>query len=497
MRALDSFVGGLRLASRKDETARIPIRAAPVPERLFLPLSQNVGVASEPIVVAGQEVLKGQLLARPAGYVSAPIHAPTSGVIRGIVDRTVVHPGGLQLPCIELEPDGRQQWTERARLDDFENAEPAVIQELILRSGIIGLGGAGFPTHVKVREGIGHEVQTLIINGAECEPYITCDGRLIQERADEVVNGARIIAHAVQAQHCVVAVEDDMPAARDALLPHCEAAGLELVSVPAIYPAGGEKQLIKVVTGQEVPSGGLPIHISIVVQNVATAAAVHRAIMCGEPMVSRVVTVAGSVIQPGNVDVLLGTPLITLLDLAGLVSAEASQVLCGGPMMGIRVSDLHAPITKVTNCLLVQPEQAYGPERACIRCGDCIEVCPIRLQPQALYEYAKCSDYDAAQDHYLFDCIECGCCAYVCPSNIPLVHYYRYAKSAIDRLDVEHASAEAARERFLQRNQRLAREPADPRDAIVDIPATAQAVQADIKAAVARTRSKRQPDDGH
>jgi electron transport complex protein RnfC len=490
MALFDRFPGGLTLDGHKADTERIPIRTAPIPERLILPLAQHVGQPSAPVISPGSRVRKGEVLARAAGYVSAALHAPTSGRVRDIGVHAVIHPGGLRLPCIEIEPDGEDRSVERAVIDKPFDLEPAVVHELIQRHGIVGFGGAGFPTHVKVREGTAHTVDTLIINGAECEPYITCDNRLLQERAAEIIAGTRILAHAVQASHSVIAIEDDMRAARAALAPACDAAGIELTLVPARYPTGGEKQLIKVLTGREVPSGGLPIQIGIVVQNVATAAAVYRAIHLGEPVTSRVLTLAGALPAPGNVEALLGTPVSALLAFAGLAPGGGMRVLSGGPMMGVRVADWSAPITKVTNCLLVEPDVARPAARACIRCGECVTACPAGLQPQALYEFAKVSDFDAAQDYHLFDCIECGCCAYVCPSQIPLVQYYRYAKSAIEGLDEEFARAQLLRARFERHELRAARLERGVLQAPIDAPDSDAEIRAEIAAAVARSRER-------
>ncbi|MCC6201584.1 MAG: electron transport complex subunit RsxC, partial [Gammaproteobacteria bacterium] len=311
------FPGGVRLAANKEASAQAPIRVAPLPPKSFVPLAQHVGAPAEPIVVVGEQVLKGQVLARPSGYVSAPVHAPTSGVIKAIGAYPVVHPGGLNAPCIVIDSDGRDAWCPHAGLEEYLYADPDTLRELIHRAGIAGFGGAGFPSHVKLREGANHGVDTLIINGAECEPYVTCDNRLLQERADEVVAGARLLARALGAARCVIALEEAMPAALAALR-RVELAEIEIVAVPDIYPAGGEKQLLFAVTGRVVPSGGLTIHVGALVQNVATAAAVARAIQHGEPVVSRLVTVAGAVPAPGNYEVRIGTPIAALLDFAGL-----------------------------------------------------------------------------------------------------------------------------------------------------------------------------------
>ena len=305
---MHEFPGGLRLEPHKEITDRKMSILHPLPERMFLPLQQHIGRPAVPAVSIGDKVLKGQIIARHDGYVSVPVHASTSGTITDIGDYPVPNPTISTAPCIVLEPDGNDAWFDIEPTEEYDRTEPAKLQELIRDCGIAGLGGAGFPAHVKLMEGVENAVDTLIINGVECEPHITCDDRLIQEKASYVVSGARMIRHAVQARHCVIAVEDDMDLAYDALA-GLVGDDLELVRVPTRYPAGGEKQLIKTLTGKDVPVEGLPIHLGIVIHNVATAAAVYRAVTRGEPIVSRYVTVTGKVDNPVNLQVLIGTPV--------------------------------------------------------------------------------------------------------------------------------------------------------------------------------------------
>lgn len=488
--ALHRFPGGLRLTRRKAETEGLPIRAVPLPRQLIVPLAQHVGVAAEPVAAVGSHVLKGQLLARPSGYVSAPVHAPTSGIVREIVERPIVHPGGLSGLCLVLDTDGRDEWAPHTGIETYLDAEPGVLRELIHRAGIVGFGGAGFPTHVKLREGANQGVETLLVNGAECEPYITSDNRLLQERAAEIVAGARILARVLAAGRCVIALEEEMSAALAALRAAVGGSDVTILSVPGVYPTGGEKQLVRVVTGRAVPRGGLSIDAGVVVQNVATAAAVYRAVRYGEPVLSRIVTVAGEVAIPGNFETLLGTPVATLLELAGLPPEPEPRIICGGPMMGTELAHRDAPITKVLNCLLVQRATPHIRPRPCIRCGACDEVCPMRLQARALYDVTRVADFDQAQDLHLFDCIECGCCAYVCPSEIPLVQHYRHAKSVIEGLDRDHARAMSAALRFArhQQNRQRDRSPGDTE--LLDAPESRAELQAEIDAALARNRER-------
>jgi electron transport complex protein RnfC len=491
-RSLHAFPGGLPLAHHMEWTCGEESLLQPLPRRLVLPLQQHIGLPAVPVVRVGERVLKGQIIAAASGWVSVPVHASSSGTVVDIGLHPVPHPAGLSAPCIVIETDGEDRWCETRAVDEYTALEPHRLQELIRDCGIAGLGGAGFPAHVKIAEGMENAVDTLIINGVECEPYITCDDRLIQEKAAYVVAGTRMIGHAVQARHRVIAVESDMPAAYAALAP-LVGEDIDLVQVPARYPAGGEKQLIQVITGREVPSGGLAIHIGILVQNVATAAAVYRAVTRGEPVISRYVTVAGDVPRPRNLQVLLGTPVADCLRICGHVPAAGQRIVLGGPMMGQHLRSTDVPVTKTGNCILVQPEQPPQRELPCIRCGCCADACPVRLLPQQLYHDARAGDLDAAHRHHLFDCIECGCCAWVCPSHIPLVQYYRHAKSRIADEERRRDGADRARARFEARAARLARTAADP--AAVTAPGSDAEY---VRAAVARTHARRSAgtDDG-
>jgi electron transport complex protein RnfC len=457
MRTLYDFPGGLKFETYKEMTDTIPAIQHPLPKRIILPVRQHIGTPSIPIVRTGDHVLKGQRIADADGYVSIPLHASTSGTIIDIDDYPVPHAGGHQATCIVIEPDGEDKWFDIKPTDNFLSVDPKTLQDIISSCGITGLGGAGFPAHVKLNEGVVNIVDTLIINGVECEPYITCDDRLIQEKAHYVVSGTQMIRHAVQAKHCVIAVEDDMPEAYEALSKWVDD-DIELIKVPTRYPAGGEKQLIATLTGKEVPSGGLAIHIGIVMQNVATAAAVYRAVTRGEPIISRYVTVTGEVETPRNLQVLIGTPVRDCLEACGYKPNEKHRVILGGPMMGMHISNLDIPVIKTTNCILVNEIKPEAPEMHCIRCGDCYEVCPVKLLPQNLYWHAKTDNFKESQAHHVFDCIECGCCSYVCPSHIPLVQYFRYSKSQIAAEERRRDGADLSRKRFLQRQQRYVHE---------------------------------------
>ena len=461
---LHSFHGGLKLAGHCELTATAPVVSGGIPATLILPLLQHIGEPAECLVRLGDQVFKGQLIARQVGRVSAPVHAPSSGIVAAVGQRPVPHPSGLQATCIVIETDGEDRWEAAPQTGlDYLQTAPAELLEQIRQSGIVGLGGAGFPTQVKLDQGQ-RSIELLVINGAECEPYISCDNRLLQERAAEVIEGVRILRHIVQPAACVIAIEDDMPEADQALrtaLLAAQETGISVVAVPAIYPTGGERQLIRVLTGREVPSQGLPADIGVICQNVGTAAAVYHAVTLGRPLLSRIVTVSGAgVARHGNIEALLGTPVSYLIAAFGGYTRDVERLLIGGPMMGYAIGSDAIPVIKTTNCILAVTREempAPSPAQPCIRCGKCAEVCPADLLPQQLYWYASSGNHDAAQDYDLFDCIECGCCAYVCPSHIPLVQYYRHAKTAIWAQEKQTKASDIARQRHEARQARLER----------------------------------------
>ncbi|VAW78398.1 Electron transport complex protein RnfC [hydrothermal vent metagenome] len=503
-----TFPGGLQLASEKSQSLTQALTPAAIPARLYVPLSQNIGDAAEAVVKVGDKVLRGQLIARSLGYISAPVHAPTSGVVSEIKDYPVPHPSGLSAACIVIDSDGEDRPADTGlKMDKVYSAEPADIRQRVRDAGIVGLGGAGFPTAVKLNPGPDRKVELLIINGAECEPYISCDEALMCARPGDIVEGVRIMRHALKAQQVVIGIEDNMPNAIDSIQNELTRIGetdIRIVGVPALYPAGGEKQLIYALTGLEVPSQGLPVELGIICHNVATAAAIARAIHHGEPLISRVVTVTGAgVREPRNLDVRVGTPISALIEQCGGYTDEVSRLLIGGPMMGFALHSDQLPVIKTSNCVLAaSAQQAPEPLQPspCIRCAQCADVCPANLLPQQLYWYAFSRDMEKIQDYNLFDCIECGCCAQVCPSHLPLVQYYRFAKTEIWDMERERERSDLARQRHEARIERLERDKlaleqrrARARKSLHKKPkaGNAEAKKSEIEAALARVKAKK------
>lgn len=457
---LFTFHGGVHPPEHKDASTARPITLLAADACLVLPLRQHVGNLPKIRVQAGERVLKGQLLAEAEGNISAAVHAPTSGTIISIEEQLIPHPSGLPDVCITLQPDGEDRALARQALDWRATDRSALIASL-RESGIVGMGGAAFPTQIKLRPGGGLKV--LVINGAECEPYITCDDLLMRERADEIVQGIEIARYLLGAERCMVGIEDNKPQAAKAMRAAAAHSGfdIEVAIVPTLYPSGDARRLIHLLTNIEVPSDKRSTDVGVQVFNVATMTALYRYVALGEPVVSRIVTVTGNVRHPGNFEVPLGTSVERLLQAAGGALPETNDLIMGGPMMGFSLPGPQVPVTKAMNCIIAGAPSLFPappPAMPCIRCARCADACPVSLQPQELYWFAKADHFEKARDYHLFDCIECGCCSYVCPSHIPLVQYYRYAKSEIIAQDRAAKAADLARERNELRLSRIERE---------------------------------------
>ena len=460
---LFSFPGGVHPDDKKRLSNKAAIVQPLMPDLLTLPIRQHVGSEGICCVNVGDYVYKGQALSNATTPYAVPVHAPTSGHIVAIAPHVVAHPSGLTEMCVSIKPDGKDTWGELTPLADYTAVDKNTIVDAICQAGISGMGGAGFPTHIKTATS--KPVEFLVLNGVECEPYITADDRLMREHAWQIRQGLDILAHIIEPKAIVIAIEDNKPEAIQALNIACQDKdAYRVVPIETKYPAGGEKQLIQVITGREVPRNGLPADIGVMMFNVGTCFAIADAILHGKPLIERIVTVTGdAVAKPANFRALLGTPVKHLLEEASYQAKKQTspKVIMGGPMMGFALADATIPVVKTTNCLLVPSKKELvddNAERPCIRCSACADACPVSLLPQQMFWHAKAKEYDKAEDYDLFDCIECGACAYVCPSEIPLVHYYRQAKSEIRLQRDEKNKAEKAKQRFEARNERLERE---------------------------------------
>lgn len=429
-----SFGHGIHPPYHKDETAGQPIRRLAFPNRLVLPLNQHIGKPAIPLVKKGQEVVRGEPIARADGDFSVPLHAPATGKVAGI--ELMPTPRGPKAPAILLDVyEGSPQEVLWGEPRDIGALSPEQLTHIIQDSGLVGLGGAAFPSHIKLVIPEGKQVDTLVVNGCECEPYLTCDHRIMLEQPQELMRGILYAMRITHTSEAIIGVEDNKLDAVEKLR-SCvpQGSGIRVEAVQTKYPQGSEKMLIKALLDRDVPTGGLPADVGVVVNNVATLAAMGQLLPRGEGLIERVITVAGPGIKhPGNYRVAVGTPIGFILDQVGYEGSR-NEFILGGPMMGPAVSAMDTPITKGTSGLLVLKEQEIDEESRhiwpCIRCGRCLEACPMHLNPSMLGQLAAKRQFPRmAETYHLNDCFECGCCSYVCPSNIPLVQYFRIAKS--------------------------------------------------------------------
>lgn len=445
------FRGGVHTEEHKAETCDKPIALnLPLPKKLYIPVQQHVGKPAEPIVKVGENVLKGQLLAYSQGTISAPVHAPSSGVILDVQDFPAPHPSALPIRTIVIETDGEEKWFKYAVP---ENPFELDTEEICLRvggAGVVGLGGAVFPSAVKLNLGRKNQIHTLLVNAGECEPYLTCDDLLMQERATEIMSGIRLMLRGMNAAKAIVGIEDNKPKAFKAMqAASAEFKQISVVQVPTHYPMGWDRQMLRYLTGKEIPADGRATDIGVVIHNVATAYAVYQAVCLSKPLISRVVTVSGGAVsKPQNVEVLIGTLMSDVLAFCGVENEKLARLIMGGPMMGEVLPHADIPVVKASSGILaLSHKDIFEPEvKACIRCSSCVTACPVGLLPLEMVSRIKANKLDAAVDLGLKDCISCGSCSYVCPSNIPLVHYFKFASGELfSRQQREHKAEQTKR----------------------------------------------------
>lgn len=487
---------GIHPDSHKFPAAGLDIADAGLPPLLVLPLSQQAGAPARPVVKVGDHVLRGQLVAEAVGHVSAHVHASTSGTVMAIGDAPMPHPSGLPGQGITLRPDGLDRWAQRDVEPYPINLAPEEIARRVAAAGVVGMGGAAFPAAVKLALGQRSGIHTVILNGSECEPYLSCDDRLMQECAGDIIEGARLLLRATGAQHLLVGIEDNKPDAIDAMKlaahPYPE---VSVVRIPSRYPMGAERQLIHTLLGVEPPAGGRAADVGVVVHNVGTAAAVWRALRHGEALTERVITVAGgAVAAPRNMRVRVGTPLSWLVERAGGLTREPARLVVGGPMMGVAVPDLDVPVGKGASGVLALTAAEVGEREpsACIRCGSCVVACPVGLMPLEMANRINAGELGQAEDIGLRDCLTCGACGYVCPSRIPLVQYFTHARGELMARERERKRLDEVRELTearTARHEREAREKAEMHARRKAERAAAQAAEAAAKASATQEES--------
>jgi electron transport complex protein RnfC len=442
--------GGIHPDYRKELSSEKAIVALPLPAALYIPLQQHIGAPAEVLVNEGDLVKKWQMIARCGGAVSAAQHAPTSGRIQAITQIAAPHPSGLAQTTIVIEPDGKEEWAELPEpITDPFSADTHTINERVAASGIVGMGGAAFPSAIKLNLGTQKKLEILLLNGAECEPYLTCDDRVMREHADEIIDGARIMAHALGAPRVVIAIEDNKPQAIAAMTRAASVfSAIEVAGVPVQYPMGSERHLVQAITGRETPAKKLTADIGAVVHNVATARAVHHAVRFGRPLISRVVTVSGGAVrEPNNIEAPIGARVADLIAFCGGFASVPASLINGGPMMGQPLPGLDVPVVKGMSGILALTagEINQQPASACIRCGSCVTICPCGLVPVEMAAFIRKDNFEVAARLGVMDCVSCGSCSWVCPSHIPLVHYFNYAKGMINAQERERRKNDQTR----------------------------------------------------
>ena len=429
-------IGGVHPHDNKEFSSHKAITAVPLPKKAIIPLVQHIGAPAKPVVQKGDAVKVGQLLAEAGGFVSAPIHSPVSGKVAKI--DTAVDAWGMKMQAIYIDVEGDEWMPEIDRTDiivPFSNLDSKEIIDKIKNAGIVGLGGACFPTHVKLMPPPGKKAEVLIVNGVECEPYLTCDHQLMLERGEQIMIGIELVMKALGINRAIIGIENNKPDA----IAHmqklaAEVPGVEVQPLKLRYPQGGEKQLIDACIGRQVPSGALPIEVGAVVDNVATLFAVYEAVQKNKPLISRVMTVTGKDVKnPGNYEVRFGTPLADVLEIAGGVPESTGKIIGGGPMMGRAMQNIDMPCNKRMSgaLLMTEAESKRIDPSPCIRCAKCVSACPMGLEPYLLAKLSAAQNWEAMEKLNIMDCIDCGCCLFTCPSHRPLLDYIRLGKGKV------------------------------------------------------------------
>ncbi len=491
-----NFHGGIHPLDNKSQSNSSSIGQLQAGGQVVIPLKQHIGKSGELRVKVGDKVLKGQALTQCTSRLMLPVHAPISGTVSAIEPRVIAHASGLTEPCIVIDNDHQHTWVDLEPCDDINTLSAQELLHKIRTAGIAGLGGGGFPCADKIESG-NNRTEILIINAAECEPYITADDVLMRYHATEIIQGIDILCQILEPKLTIIGIEDNKPEAIEALNIAAKNHDIVIRVIPTKYPSGGEKQLIEILTGKQIPSKGIPADIGVLVHNVGSLFAIQQAVVEGKPLIERVLTLTGNAFsQPRNYWAPIGTLISDVLYQVEHQIQSGNKLIMGGPMMGFTLPHTNVPIVKTSNCLLAPSKKELtqqGQEMPCIRCGQCAAVCPSSLLPQQLYWHAKGNELNKCEQLNLADCVECGACAFVCPSQIPLVNYYRQAKAAMRIEVMEAEAAEKARQRFEDRKQRLAREKAEREAKIRQMTNARKQDSAEngaITAAIARVKQK-------